>query len=460
MGTGPANAMDHRYRALVAHADEGLSCSLAAGLAAGGFLADYATTACRCLAALEAQRYDAVVFGPALEQLDVAELVEHARRARSQAAIVVLADGGDPRQAVRLARLGLDDYLPSSWPAAAVASRLLELVDRYRIEPAVETVLTPVVMIGRSRALQEVFETIRLVATKRSTVLISGPTGTGKELAARLTHALSPRAGMPMVTVNCGAFPEALLEAELFGHVKGAFTGAVASRIGRFEQAQASTLFLDEVGDLPLSLQPKVLRVLQEREFQRLGSSETLRVDVRVIAATNCDLAEKVRRSEFREDLYYRLNVVPVVMPGLAERLEDLPAMVDHFIQKVSRRENIPAPRVSSATLGRLMQYHWPGNVRQLENAVEKAVVLAGDRLLLYPSDFTLPAPDPGALSPASAQIRLPAGGLDLEAVMRRLELSLLEQALDRAAGNKKRAAEILGLKRTTLSAKLKRSGS
>jgi len=197
-----------------------------------------------------------------------------------------------------------------------------------------------------------------------------------------------------------------------------------------------------------------VLRAVQEREFQRVGSSQTMRVDVRVIAATNCDLAERVRRGEFREDLYYRLNVVPMVIPALGEHLQDLPLLVDYFVEKVCRQERIPPKRLAQATLDRLMQYHWPGNVRQLENAVEKAVILSGERRDLYPSDFPLPAPEPAAQAGLEPQFRLPAGGVHLEALIGRIEGGLLEQALDRAGGNKKRAADLLGLKRTTFSAK------
>jgi transcriptional regulator with GAF, ATPase, and Fis domain len=259
-----------------------------------------------------------------------------------------------------------------------------------------------------------------------------------------------------MVTVNCGAIPENLLEAEFFGHVKGAFTGAVGARMGRFEQAHGSTLFLDEIGDMPVELQSKVLRAVQEREFQRVGSSQTVQVDVRVIAATHADLVERVRLKEFREDLYYRLNVVPIAIPPLADRLDDVPALVEHFLDKICLAEDLPRRRIGHETVVRLMQYHWPGNVRQLENAVEKAVVLSGERQELFPSDFLLPASQPKVDPALVAGFDLPPGGLDLDALLSGIELTLLQQALERAGGNKNRAAQMLGLKRTTLSAKLK----
>jgi DNA-binding NtrC family response regulator len=258
--------------------------------------------------------------------------------------------------------------------------------------------------------------------------------------------------------VNCAAIPDHLLEAELFGHVKGAFTGATAARIGRFEQAHEGTLFLDEIADLSLDLQAKLLRVLQEREFQRVGSSETSRVDVRVIAATNGDLQQRMKQGKFREDLYYRLHVVPIRIPALRERAEDIPMLVRHFIKKICDQEKLPGKTASPEALQRLCEYSWPGNVRQLENAVEMAIVLSGDRTTLLPADFQLPAPaERKALNLDQQQIiPLPDEGLDFEAVIGRIELNLLEQALERARGNKKLAADMLRLKRTTLAAKLK----
>lgn len=313
-------------------------------------------------------------------------------------------------------------------------------------------------LVGESRSIKNVMETIRLVGPRRSTVLITGESGTGKEMAARALHLASPRAARPMVTVNCSALPEHLLEAELFGHVKGAFTGAVQNRVGRFEQADGSTLFLDEIGDLPLDLQVKLLRVLQEREFQRLGSSETVRVDIRVIAASNADLVERIRQGRFREDLYYRLNVVPLHMPPLRERAADIPLLVDHFLMKVCRREGLPLKQVRAAALERLIRYDWPGNVRQLENAVEMAVALSGERRMLEAADFPLPSSLPRAplASESTPVVALPENGLDYEQVVSAFERNLLEQALRRAGGNKKRAADLLRLKRTTLSAKLR----
>ncbi|HYA17209.1 MAG TPA: sigma-54 dependent transcriptional regulator, partial [Bryobacteraceae bacterium] len=283
-------------------------------------------------------------------------------------------------------------------------------------------------------------------------------TGTGKEMAARAIHAASPRAHQNLVAVNCSALPENLLEAELFGHTRGAFTGATAPRVGRFEQAHKGTLFLDEIGDMPLDLQAKLLRVLQEREFQRLGSSETVRIDVRVIAATNVGLQEKVRQGKFREDLYYRLNVVPLRMPPLRNRVSDVPALVAHFVKKVCLNEDIPVKRVAPEALEQLCAAQWPGNVRQLENTIEMAVAISGLRDVLYPRDFGLAGPrltTVATTTSLSLPLELPEN-MGFEAAVNRFQVTMLESALQAAGGNKTVAAERLGLKRTTLIMKMR----
>jgi len=310
-------------------------------------------------------------------------------------------------------------------------------------------------LVGSSAAMEDVANTIRLVGPFRCTVLITGSTGTGKEMAARALHSASPRASLPMVAVNCSAVPEGLLEAELFGHVKGAFTGATNHRVGRFEQAHRSTIFLDEIGDMPLELQAKLLRVLQERELQRLGSSDTVKIDVRVIAASNVNLPELVRQGKFREDLYYRLNVVPLEMPPLRKRASDIPLLVDHFINKVCDAEGIPPKQVTPKTLQRLGNLPWPGNVRQLENAVEKAIAMSGPREILHAADFGLAESHKLLVAePAAAPVSLPE--MDFATAVSQFERAILEGALAKTGGNKTAAAELLGLKRTTLIMKLR----
>jgi DNA-binding NtrC family response regulator len=364
--------------------------------------------------------------------------------------------------AVRLARLGIYEFLA---PPGEEHRQIEQALEQHHSRSLAQLASQigredwERLLVGDSREMRQVGSLIRLVGARRATVLITGETGTGKELAARALHLAGPRREGPWVAVNCSALPENLLEAELFGHVRGAFTGAIQSRMGRFEQAQGGTLFLDEIGELPLELQVKLLRVLQEREFQRLGSSETIRSDARVIAATNSDLLQRIAQHRFREDLYYRLNVVPIRMPALRQRPGDVAALADHFVEKICRQEEIAAKSIAREAVERLSARSWPGNVRQLENAIEMAVALSGDRNLLLPSDFPLPSEEPAALSTAPGEaplVAVPDGGLDYERTLALIERSIIEQALRKTGGNKKAAADMLRLKRTTLSAKVR----
>ncbi len=417
-------------------------------------------------AAFEAARggsYDAVVAEFPMAEWSAEEWLEELRRVNRALPVIIRYPSGSFSEAVRLTKLGAYDFLG----AGTAAEDTARVVERALSEQRARTLALagnsdPApwkrLLVGESRPIKTIEGIIRMVAPRRATVLITGETGTGKEVAARAIHAASGRGHLPMVAINCNALPATLLEAELFGHVKGAFTGAIAQRVGRFELAHRSTLFLDEIGDMPLDLQAKLLRVIQERELQRLGSSDTLRLDVRIIVASNSDLAAGVRQGTFREDLYYRLNIVPLRMPPLRERISDIPLLVHHFIDKVCKSEGIAPKRVTEAAVERLCGHAWPGNVRQLENAVEMAVAMSGEEEVLYPSDFPLPPPSEGKPLPISTatSIRLPDDGLDFERTVSRIERSILTQALERTGGNKKQAALMLRLKRTTLSAKLK----
>jgi len=309
-------------------------------------------------------------------------------------------------------------------------------------------------IIGNSAALESVLDQVEQVAPTDSTVLIEGETGTGKELIAHAIHNASQRCGCAFIKLNCAAIPLDLLESELFGHEKGAFTGAIAHKIGRFELADKGTLFLDEVGDIPLALQPKMLRVLQEREFERLGSGRTHKVDVRVVAATNRNLAKMVARGQFRSELYYRLNVFPISLPALRERREDIPALVTHFVDIYSRRMAKQIDSVSSETMAAFQWYSWPGNVRELQNLVERAVILSRDGVLPNPlhkkqTEVTIPGLRRTGAFPSS---------MNLEDSHRALIVETLEQ-VRWVVGGPRGAATKLGLKRTTLLAKMRRLG-
>jgi transcriptional regulator with GAF, ATPase, and Fis domain len=302
-------------------------------------------------------------------------------------------------------------------------------------------------LIGSSPALEAVLDQVERVAPTDSTVLIQGETGTGKELIARAIHNISSRCGRPFIKLNCAAIPFDLLESELFGHEKGAFTGAIAQKVGRFEMADKGTLFLDEVGDIPLALQPKLLRVLQEQEFERLGSGRTHHVDVRLVAATHRNLTAMVKHNEFRSDLYYRLNVFPVLLPPLRARSEDIPTLVSHFVEIFGRKMGKQIDDIPEATLSALSSYSWPGNVRELQNLIERAVILANDGVLPNPLPST--GTEVGTVSPEQATLK------DSE---RALILKTLESAGWLIGGHTGAAAK-LGLKRTTLISKMKKLG-
>jgi DNA-binding NtrC family response regulator len=436
-----------------------------------GLLGQISTRRCRsveeALQFLNTEYFDCVLLIDSEATAESTDLIESLQSLSTVVPVIVISSRLSAAHAVRLSRAGawncfgpgdtLDSFRDSLDSAAEKTRRR-----RRNENAAAQAEPWRSFLIGDSLAMETVAETIRLVGPRRCTVLISGETGTGKEMAARAIHMASPRASMNMVSVNCSALPEHLLEAELFGHTRGAFTGALAHRIGRFEQAHKGTIFLDEIGDLPLELQAKLLRVLQERELQRLGSSETIKVDVRVIAATNVDLPEKIRQGKFREDLYYRLNVVPLKLPPLRNRVTDIPSLVAHFIKKICQAEDIPMKRIAPESLQYLAANPWPGNVRQLENSIEMAVAISGERDVLFPKDFG---------SNSMRVVNIPVLALPLEMpevegfnnAVSRFELGILENALRASGGNKTAAAERLGMKRTTLIMKirnLQQSGS
>ena len=410
--------------------------------------------------------FDIVVTDLRLPGIDGTQLIETAVQQYPDLIGIVVTGYGTIKDAVEAIRRGARDFITKPFQFAhlrhvlesAIEQRRLQsenaylrsqLEDRYRFEG----------IVGRSAPMRQLFTLLETVAATSSTVLVTGETGTGKELVAKAIHHNSPRRRERFVALNCGAIPETLLEAELFGHVRGAFTGAVANRQGRLEQAHRGTLFLDEVGSMSAGLQAKLLRVLQEREFERIGEGRPVRIDVRVIAATNSDLARLVREGAFREDLFYRLNVLPIHLPPLRERREDIPLLVHAFLQKMGPSLVPPRPAIvfSQEALRRMMAFDWPGNIRQLENAVERALALTPGRTQLDVAD--LPHEILAGADQHLASAALPDGGVDLQRRLQEVERAIIRQALEQSGGNKHQAARLLNVKRTTLVEKAKRLG-
>lgn len=400
-------------------------------------------------AALEALRTevpDLILSDWRMPDRDGGELLDHVRDNDFGCGFIVMTAYGSIAHAVEAIHRGADDYLTKPFERDALLlairrvlrTRELELENR-RLKREVSDRERYRELIGRSPAMQRLYRTLEKVAATDATVLITGESGTGKELVARSLHRSSARREAPFIAVSCGAIPESLIESELFGHEKGAFTGAHGRRTGRFEEASGGTLFLDEVAALPLVLQPKLLRVLQERVLTRVGGTGELEVDVRVIAAANQDLGEMVGRGTFREDLFYRLNVVPVRVPPLRERREDIPLLVEALLNRVRRRHGLDVASVPPTVLRTFMTYPWPGNVRELGNAVERLALLAEDgRMQVDDLPEEVRSPRGGSTAP----VRLPPSGIDWDG----MEAGLLRQALEMAGGNRTAAARLLGL--------------
>jgi two-component system, NtrC family, response regulator AtoC len=408
--------------------------------------------------------FDLVITDLRMPRADGFEVLARVRERQPRTPVVILTAQGSIGDCVAAMRAGAFNFLTKPFHHTELAAVVRQAEDaRAPVEarrpagPQGRRQLN-VSLIGESPPLKAVLHAVERVAASSSTVLITGESGSGKEVVARLLHAASTRSGGPFVAVNCGAIPEALIESELFGHARGAFSGAVEAHPGKFTQADGGTLFLDEVGELPLMLQVKLLRALQDREITPVGGTQSRTVDVRIVAATNRDLDAMVQEGRFRRDLFYRLEVVPIRLPALRERREDIPTLVRHFLDEMNRRFQ-RVVTIGEDALAVLSNYAWPGNVREMENLIERLVVLDASgtiRAADLPERLRVA---PGAAPLADTAARLERGTIDLPAVMAGIEASLIEQALRQSAGNKTRAAELLSLNRTTLLDKLKRQG-
>jgi DNA-binding NtrC family response regulator len=435
---------------------------MAERLSERGFDVVEADTGEKAVEYLDQFAFDILITDLRLPGIDGTRVIDAAKQRYPGIVAIVITGYGTVRDAVEAMKRGASDYVTKPFQFdelvhvldKALEQRRLALENAY-LRSQLEQRYQFGGIVGRSRPMQELFHLLETVASANSTILITGETGTGKEVVARAIHHNSPRKAHRFVALNCSAIPETLLEAELFGHVRGAFTGAVGARQGRFEQAHKGTLFLDEVGTMSTALQMKLLRTLQEREFERVGDNQTIKVDVRVIAATNSNLANMVAEGSFREDLFYRLNVIPIHLPPLRERRDDIPLLARHFLDKYSPALQM---QISQGAMRVLMAFPWPGNVRQLENAIERAVTLSGGRQEIDLPDLP---PEIQAVPEAATApfVEFPEEGLDMPAYLSSIEKDLIKRSLQRTGGNRNKAAELLRIKRTTLVEKLKRLG-
>jgi two-component system, NtrC family, response regulator PilR len=413
------------------------------------------------LEVLEREEIDLVLLDLMLPGLPGMQVLRQIRQRDPDQVVVVITAFSSIESAIDAMREGAFHYIPKPFKNEEVLLTIRKGLEQRRLAAENRALREQLRqrfgldnLVGKSKPMQQVYDLIQLAAPAKSNILILGESGTGKELVAKAIHHHSRRAQGPFITVNSGSMPADLLESNLFGHVRGAFTGAIASKKGLFELANGGSIFFDEIGNIPLDTQSKLLRVIQEKEFMRLGGVETLKVDVRLIAATNADLDALVEQGHFREDLYYRLNVITIQLPPLRKRTEDIPLLAQHFLAKYARENEKPVLEISPRAMELLLDYHWPGNVRELENVVERAVVLStDDRLDIELLPNAVRQPDGNFLPPAS----LPASGIAFKDAVTEYERQLIIKALQACNGVQKRAAEMLQVKPTTLHEMMKR---
>ncbi len=454
---------NERWNILVAEDDPGLLRTIVEFLGSLGHAVRGASEAEAAWEMLVEEPADVLITDLKLPGMGGLELMRQAREHYHDLVVLIMTGFASVHSAVEAMREGAADYLPKPFAMAQLRFALERAVENRQLREENTRLRTELLertsfdrIIGKSPAMQRVFQLLEKVSQVDSTVLITGESGVGKELIVQALHYRHPlRKNGKLVAVHCGAIPDNLIESELFGHMRGAFTGADRDKPGRFEIADGGTLFLDEIGTMRPDLQVKLLRVLQSRQIQRVGGTASIPVDVRVIAATNEDLKAKVERGEFREDLFYRLNVIPVHVPPMRERRSDIPLLAGHFVAKYCHHNNLPPKEISQEAMRALMRHDWPGNVRELENAIEYATVMSGGRTLLEPGDL------PGELNGTGLNAVLPytltEEGINFRSIVSEVERNLILQSLELTNGNKARAAQLLDLKRTTFVEKLKR---
>jgi len=453
--------MTTRGRVLIVDDEEQMRDLLTKVLDKNGYQVSAAGDGEQALAILEKEPVDLVVTDVRMPGVSGLEALKAIKELNPEIVVIIMTAFGSIDQAVQAVKEGAYDYINKPFKIDEMLLTIEKALEERRLRHEVSTLRRELRtryhfenIIGKSRAMQEVFGLIEHVAGSRSTVMIYGKSGTGKELVAKAIHYNSQRVAKPFVAVNCAAIPSELLESELFGHEKGAFTGAIATKVGKFELATGGSLFLDEVGSMRLDLQAKILRALQEREIERVGGTRTIKIDVRVIAATNRDLKKAVEESAFREDLYYRLNVVPITLPPLRQRRDDIPLLVEHFIGKYNREFNRKVKGFSAGATAALYQYDWPGNVRELENVIERAVALAqGENISLRELPLDISILDHDMIED------LQKHGWSLREARHQFEKQYVLNILEKVRWNQTEAARVLGLHRNTLLWKLQRLG-
>jgi len=434
---------------LVVDDDKGIREILEIVLTQEGYEVTSIEDGIKALAKCRRQKYDLIITDLKMPKMDGIEFLKAVKEISPESLVILITAFASGETAVKAMQEGAYDYLEKDFDIEDMKSIVQNALEKKGLKKdeaefirEIEEAASFRGMIGKSREMQKVYATVKKVAGTLANVMILGESGTGKELVARAVHDSSPRAKMPFVVINCGGIPENLLESELFGYMKGAFTGAHTDKPGLFEIAHGGTLFLDEIGELPPLLQVKLLRAVQEKSFRRVGGTEDIKVDVRIISATNKNLEEKVRDNTFREDLYYRLNVIPVNIPPLRNRDEDIPLLTKHLIHKYSVEFGKEIRNISSYAMELLMKYSFPGNVRELENIIERSIALETSNIIL-PENLVLNSNVPIA-ERALAQFDVPEGGLDLEEELGKIERTFIEKALQKAGGSRKKTAELL----------------